>query len=152
MTSWLISFGWNWALLPAAAWLARRYWLATREPSLKYLQHTIVTTSKPYVFSKKDAGWFRAWHNHCDYTSLYKEEPPQSPSAGRGQRSVLIDVLRRERFFPWRRHTETWLYCSDDTATRESDGELADARLKTRLAGMFLVAEARRAETEELSK
>jgi hypothetical protein len=35
VTAWLLSFGWNWVLIPAAAWFARGVYIAWTRPWLK---------------------------------------------------------------------------------------------------------------------
>ena len=40
MTSWLLSFGWNWLLVPVAIWFLRGVYVAWARPRLKYLSHT----------------------------------------------------------------------------------------------------------------
>lgn len=147
LTNWAVSFGWNWALVPVAAWLARGYWRATRERGLKYLQHTTIAAPKVYRLTKDDWRLIDQWHDYTAYPSLHPDEPPQPC----GRSEWLLDVMRREGFFPWRRHTETWLV-NYSTAVRESDGEVADVKLHQKLVGMIAVAQARAAETEELTK
>jgi hypothetical protein len=34
VTAWLLSFGWNWLLVPIGIWFARGLWLATQRPWL----------------------------------------------------------------------------------------------------------------------
>ena len=156
MTAWLLSFGWNWALVPVAAWLARRFWLATREPGLKYLDHSTIGATPPRVlpFTIKREHLFllESWVNHFKYPSLHKDVPPQpQPFVEPAQASHLLQVSRREGMFPWRRFTETWLVTLSKSV-RESDGLVADATLHGRFAGMIAVALARKEETEELAK
>lgn len=155
MTNWAITFGWNWLLVPAAIWLARRFWLATREPGLKYIEHTTVRAAVTFVIDETKIDYLEKWVTWLKHPSLrgyenrYAKDPPPQPGEKFGA-SHLLTVRRRERFFPWARHVETWLVQSGG-ATKESDGELASERLHKRLLGMIAVAEARKAETEELS-
>lgn len=156
MTEWAIAFGWNWLLVPFAVWFARRFWLATREPGLKYLDHSTIGGHKPRVepfrITKAHARLLKEWLDHFNYPSLHPEVPPQpqahlEPSPA----SHLLQVNRREAMFPWRRFSETWLVTASK-AVRESDGLVASKDLHSRFIGMISVAEARRVETEELTK
>ena len=42
MTAFLLSFGWNWLLVPVALWFLRGVWRACLLPRVKYLSHTNV--------------------------------------------------------------------------------------------------------------
>lgn len=148
MTVWGFHFALNWLLLPVAVWLGRKYWLATRQPALKYLQHTRVSTSLPGAgFTKENAELFYNWYNHLRCPELYKTRPPLPNTGG----SALVDVMRRQESFPWLVVKETWLV-SGDSAVRECDGEVAGRRLRESLLGCIAVADARRAELEDLVK
>lgn len=149
MTAWLLSFGWNWLLVPVAVYLAWKFWLATREQPLKYLQHSKVSTQRTVRLTKDHKDLINRWHRHTHYECLEPNEPPQPCVVG--QDTWLLDVLRRERMFPWRRHSESWLV-SESSSVRESDGALEQGDTHKRFLGMIAVAEARRVETEELSK
>lgn len=153
MTIWAIKFGWNWLLLPAAIYLGRRFWLATREQPLKYLQHTRVTAPTPFLNVgelEKLETLVRDWIRHLNYPNAYPQTP-EAIGSKCGLASYLLDVMRRERMFPWRRFQESWLV-NEVSATRESDGAQADDAMHKRFLGMIAVAEARAAEVEELSK
>ena len=151
MTSFLLSFGWNWLLVPVLLYLAHRYYKATREQPLKYLQHTTVTVQKPFAFDNPDyKKYVIAWGNHFQYRALHPE-PPEKRDFELSETSHLLELMRRERWFPWRYHRETWLVCPD-YSTRESDGIQENGPTHKRFLGMIAVAEARKLEIEELSK
>lgn len=154
MTAWILSFGWNWLLVPVAIWFARRFWLATREPSLKYLDHSRIAISKPLALDESSVEWLERWATWLKYPSLrgrpnYPENPPSQPGDLTHPAS-LLQVMRRERMFPWRRLAETWLV-EAKASTREVDGLVADKELHARFVGMIAVADARKRETEELA-
>lgn len=150
MTTWLLSFGWNWALVPVVVWLFRMFWEATREPSLRYIQHSTVSVARGLaVDDLKEAVFAEKLHRHMAYPSL-EPEMPKLPCP-MGVTSHLLTLVRREDAPPWRRRTETWLVTAEK-AVRESDGALESGALHKRLLGMIEVAEARKIETEELTK
>jgi len=45
MTAWLLSFGWNWLLVPVGFWFLRGLWRAVSKPRIKYRSHTKVGKS-----------------------------------------------------------------------------------------------------------
>jgi hypothetical protein len=158
MTAWALSFGWNWLLVPVALWFTRRFWLATREPGLKYIEHSAVRVSVPFVIDEKQVDYLDKWLTWLKHPSLrgyeggvrYPKDPPPQPGEKFGA-AHLLTVRRRERLFPWARNVETWLVQASGS-TRESDGELADEKLHRRFLGMIAVADARKSEIEELSR
>ncbi len=149
MTAWALSFGWNWLLFPVAVWLTTRFWKATRQPSLKYIEHTVITQAKPFSFSKENVDFLLKMVDHLRWPNLHPTSPPL-PESEKGT-TYLLTVLRRERMFPWRRNSETWLV-STGHSTRESDGQMEDGGLHRRFLGIVAVAQARKIETEELTK
>lgn len=127
MTAWALSFGWNWMLVPVAIWFLNGLRKALLNPRIRLHAMT---------------------------------------KAGNGH---LVVVTRQELLPPWRQLRETWFLTKhphygspqDGGAYREGDGRFEGhvpgywtlgSTLGSALFGAMLVAKAREAETEELSK
>ena len=143
MTGWILSFGWNWALVPVAIWFARGIWVAYLRPELKYLSHTSFTKKVDFISDEER-------ENNARYPSLYPKRP-----GGYDVSFSLITIKRQELLPPWRLLDETWLLSVAPTgatiAYLEGDGWQHYA-IGKKLSGMMLVVQARAQELEDLSK
>lgn len=152
MTIWGFKFALNWLLIPAAAWLAWKWRAAHKSgPGLQYLDHVPIKTRAPVIFTVEHAKYLDDLSSYLKWPSLHeKSKPiPKQPSElffG----SHLLRVKRTSVFLP-RIALERWLV-TPQQSTREGDGFVADERLHRSFLGMIEVAEASKAELEQLSK
>jgi hypothetical protein len=59
VTSWAISFGWNWLLIPVAVWFAFGLRRALKNPRIKYLDHVEVGSN--HIISIRRQQWLPPW-------------------------------------------------------------------------------------------
>ena len=84
MTAWILSFGWNWALVPVVAWFIHGVWKALYRPRVKLLDYVQVPGTKSRN-SYGDEVW-----------------------------EYLVTLNRQQLLPPWRNLQETWLVRARD--------------------------------------
>ncbi len=89
MTSWLISFGWNWLLVPVAIWFLSRLYAVLLNPRIKYVTHSKATGSK-YFLTVNRQNRLPPWLNVQEtwLVCLYGSDPCCREHDGKAERGI----------------------------------------------------------------